>query len=135
LESSAELLPLPPHEPRAAAPLACGYADILAAKVKAQRVYDEAGRASRLAKAKGAHDDIVGSAHRLKADALELEASAAAALPTSTTRRRNGARFSGQAAIGLALFQTRTMLCQAPKVGRSLRAGASAPLAAGRRAR
>lgn len=37
----------------------------------------EGTKRARLAKAKGAHDSLIASAHRLKADALEIEAQAA----------------------------------------------------------
>ena len=53
------------------------FADVLAVKIVAQKAYDDAGRLARIAKAKGAHDELVASAHRLKADALEIEAAAA----------------------------------------------------------
>jgi hypothetical protein len=55
---------------------ATGYADILIAMTDARRVYDEAGRLGRLAKAKGVRDEIISSAHRLRADALEIETEA-----------------------------------------------------------
>jgi hypothetical protein len=57
--------------------VATGYADILSIKLVAKKAYDDADRLARLGKAKGAHDELVASAHRLKADALEIEAAAA----------------------------------------------------------
>jgi hypothetical protein len=39
-------------------------------------VYDVAKRTARLAKAKGAHDELIAKAHRAQADALEIEAMA-----------------------------------------------------------
>ena len=71
-------------------------ADILAPKLQAQRVYDEGGRAARLAKAKGAHDDLVVSAYRLKAHALEIEAQAARKLADEY----DGAQERGEIASG-----------------------------------
>lgn len=53
------------------------FAEILEAKELALLAQDVAKRAARLAKATGAHDDLVARAHRLKADALEIEARAA----------------------------------------------------------
>ena len=53
------------------------FADVLEPRETARRVYDDARRAARIAKAKGAHDELVAATHRLKADALEIEAQAA----------------------------------------------------------
>ncbi|TAM96707.1 MAG: hypothetical protein EPN45_20350, partial [Rhizobiaceae bacterium] len=49
-------------------------AEVLEAKEQASLVYDAAKRAARLAKAKGAHDELIAKIHRTQADALELEA-------------------------------------------------------------
>jgi len=49
-------------------------AEVLAAREAAGSAYDQAKRAARLAKAVGAHDELVAAAHRAEADALEIEA-------------------------------------------------------------
>lgn len=51
-------------------------AEILDARDSASIVYDAAKKAARMAKAKGAHDELVAAAHRAQADALEIEAMA-----------------------------------------------------------
>lgn len=51
-------------------------AEILEARDIAGVAYDAAKIAARLAKAKGAHDQLIGAAHRAQADALEIEAGA-----------------------------------------------------------
>lgn len=51
-------------------------AEVLEAKDMATFAYDTAKRAARLAKAKGAHDELIAAAHRAQADALEIEAQA-----------------------------------------------------------
>jgi hypothetical protein len=51
-------------------------AEVLEAKDAASFAYDTAKRAARLAKAKGAHDELIAAAHRAQADALEIEAQA-----------------------------------------------------------
>lgn len=51
-------------------------AEVLEARDAASLVYDAAKRAGRLAKAKGAHDELIAKAHRAQADALEIEAMA-----------------------------------------------------------
>lgn len=51
-------------------------AEILEARDVAGAAYDAAKIAARLAKAKGAHDRLIGAAHRAQADALEIEAGA-----------------------------------------------------------
>lgn len=51
-------------------------AEVLEARDVASVVYDAAKKAARLAKAKGAHDDLIAKAHRAQADALEIEAAA-----------------------------------------------------------
>jgi hypothetical protein len=51
-------------------------AEVLEAKDIATFAYDTAKRAARLAKAKGAHDELIAAAHRAQADALEIEAQA-----------------------------------------------------------
>lgn len=51
-------------------------AQVLEASEKIDAAYDEIKRQTRLAKAKGAHDEIIAKAHRAQADILELEAQA-----------------------------------------------------------
>jgi len=51
-------------------------AEVLEAKEQAGFAYDAAKRAARIAKAKGAHDELIAKVHRAQADALELEAMA-----------------------------------------------------------
>jgi|AutmiccommuBRH23_1029490.scaffolds.fasta_scaffold00194_75 hypothetical protein len=51
-------------------------AEVLEARECAGFAYDAAKRASRLHKAKSAHDDLIAAAHRAQADALEIEAAA-----------------------------------------------------------
>jgi len=51
-------------------------AEVLEARDKASVAYDAAKKAARLAKAKGAHDELIAKAHRAQADALEIEAMA-----------------------------------------------------------
>lgn len=56
--------------------LAVTPAEILDAKRAADFVYDAAKAAGRLARAKGAYDDILASVYRAQADALDIEAQA-----------------------------------------------------------
>lgn len=49
-------------------------AELLDAKEAASLAYDASKRAGRMARAKGAHDDLIAAAHRTQADALEIEA-------------------------------------------------------------
>ena len=49
-------------------------AEILDARDMADVAYASAKKAARLAKAKGAHDELIAKAHRAQADALEIEA-------------------------------------------------------------
>jgi hypothetical protein len=51
-------------------------AEVLEAREFAGLAYDTAKRASRLHRAKSAHDDLIAAAHRAQADALEIEAAA-----------------------------------------------------------
>jgi hypothetical protein len=51
-------------------------AEVLEAREAASFVYDTAKRAARLGRAKAAHDDLIAAAHRVQADALEIEAAA-----------------------------------------------------------
>lgn len=51
-------------------------AEILEARDMASVVYDAAKKAARLAKAKGAYDDLIKTAYRTQADALDIEAQA-----------------------------------------------------------
>jgi hypothetical protein len=69
---------LPSLVQRAASQLASATtaAEVLEARDTASAAYDVAKRAARLAKAKGAHDELVAKAHRAQADALEIEAMA-----------------------------------------------------------
>lgn len=80
-----ELVPIPTAAPdlpslidRAASMLAGAKtaAEVLEAREFAGLAYDAAKRASRLHRAKSAHDDLIAAAHRAQADALEIEAAA-----------------------------------------------------------
>ncbi len=51
-------------------------AEVLDARDEARLTYSTAQVAGRIAKAKGAHDQVVAAAHRAQADALEIEAEA-----------------------------------------------------------
>jgi hypothetical protein len=51
-------------------------AEILEARDAASVAYDASKKAARMARAKGAHDELVAKAHRAQADALEIEAAA-----------------------------------------------------------
>jgi hypothetical protein len=51
-------------------------AEVLDAREVAAMAYDAAKRAERLAKAKGAHDELVAATHRAQADALLIESQA-----------------------------------------------------------
>ena len=69
---------LPSLVRRAASQLASATsaAEVLEARDAASIVYDAAKKAARMAKAKGAHDQLIAAAHRAQADALEIEAGA-----------------------------------------------------------
>lgn len=69
---------LPGLVQRAASQLASAStaAEVLEARDMAGVAYDAAKKAARLAKAKGAHDELIAKAHRAQADALEIEAMA-----------------------------------------------------------
>ncbi len=69
---------LPGMVKRAASQLAnaTSAAEVLDARDAASVVYDAAKKAARLARAKGAHDTLIATAHRAQADALEIEATA-----------------------------------------------------------
>lgn len=69
---------LPGLVQRAASQLASATsaAEVLEARDTASIAYDAAKKAARLAKAKGAHDELIAKAHRAQADALEIEAMA-----------------------------------------------------------
>jgi hypothetical protein len=69
---------LPGLVQRAASQLASATsaAEVLDARDAASIAYDAAKKAARLAKAKGAHDELIAKAHRAQADALEIEAMA-----------------------------------------------------------
>ena len=69
---------LPSLVQRAASQLASATsaAEVLEARDMASVAYDAAKRAARLARAKGAHDELIAKAHRAQADALEIEAMA-----------------------------------------------------------
>lgn len=51
-------------------------AEVLEARELAGAAYDRAKREARFAKAKGAHDTLIATAHRTQANALEIEAAA-----------------------------------------------------------
>lgn len=69
---------LPSLIDRAASMLAAAKtaAEVLEAREFAGLAYDAAKRASRLSRAKSAHDELIAAAHRAQADALEIEAAA-----------------------------------------------------------
>lgn len=69
---------LPGLVQRAASQLASATsaAEVLEARDTASVAYTAAKAAARLAKAKGAHDELIAKAHRAQADALEIEAMA-----------------------------------------------------------
>jgi hypothetical protein len=69
---------LPSLVKRAASQLASATnaAEVLEARDAASVAYDASKKAARLAKAKGAHDELIAKAHRAQADALEIEAAA-----------------------------------------------------------
>lgn len=73
-----EIASLPALIDRAASALsnARSSAEVLEAKEMASFAYDAAKRTARLAKAKNAHDELIGAAHRAQAHALEIEAQA-----------------------------------------------------------
>ena len=75
---NATALPLPAIIDRAAKVLAHARtaAEILEARDLASAAYDAAKIAARFAKAKGAYDSVVADAHRLQAEALDMEARA-----------------------------------------------------------
>ncbi|MCE8538177.1 hypothetical protein KBY27_12005 [Ruegeria pomeroyi] len=75
---SADVSDLPGLIDRAASMLAGAKtaAEVLEAREFAGLAYDAAKRASRLSRAKSAHDDLIAAAHRAQADALEIEAAA-----------------------------------------------------------
>lgn len=75
MNAPAEIRTLPSLVTRAASSLsaAVSSAEILEARDMASVVYDAAKKAARLAKAKGAHDDLIAAAYRAQADALEIE--------------------------------------------------------------
>lgn len=69
---------LPALIDRAAAALTAARtsAEVLEARDIASAAYDVAKTTARIARAKGAHDELVAAAHRAQADALEIEAGA-----------------------------------------------------------
>jgi hypothetical protein len=69
---------LPSLVQRAASQLASATsaAEVLEARDAASVAYDASKKAARLARAKGAHDELIAKAHRAQADALEIEATA-----------------------------------------------------------
>ena len=56
--------------------LATSAAEVLDARDMASAAYDAAKSAARIARAKGAHDELIAKVHRAQADALEIEAMA-----------------------------------------------------------
>jgi hypothetical protein len=89
---------LPGLVDRAAAMLASARtaAEVLEAREFAGLAYDAAKRASRLQRAKSAHDDLIAAAHRAQADALEIEAAAKRRLADEY----DAAQARGEAATG-----------------------------------
>ncbi|NGO50460.1 hypothetical protein G6N73_04570 [Mesorhizobium camelthorni] len=71
-------------------------AEVLDARDKASLAYDAAKRASRMQRAKRAHDDIIAATHRAQADALEIEAAAKRRLADEY----DGAQSRGEVAKG-----------------------------------
>jgi hypothetical protein len=103
---------LPGMVKRAASQLAnaTSAAEVLDARDAASVVYDAAKKAARLAKAKGAHDTLIATAHRAQADALEIEATAKrrladeydAAQERGEVRSANERTTSSPEAVGVA---------------------------------
>jgi hypothetical protein len=79
---------------RPRAPGARTAAEVLEARDMA---YDAAKRGARVAQAKGAHDSLIAAAHRLQADALEIEAGAKRRLADEydAAQARGGCRRTG----------------------------------------
>lgn len=83
-------------------------AEVLEARDLASFAYDAAKATARLARAKGAHDELIAAAHRVQADALEIEAQAKRRLADEYDAaqergeiRRNGERsFSAPEKVG-----------------------------------
>lgn len=73
-------------------------AEVLEARTAAAELYDEAKKAARLAKAKGAHDTVITTIYRVQADGLEIEAAA---------KRRLADEYDAAQAAGQAAEQGR----------------------------
>lgn len=73
-------------------------AEVLEARTAAAELYDEAKKAARLAKAKGAHDTVITTIYRVQADGLEIEAAA---------KRRLADEYDAAQAAGLVETQGR----------------------------
>jgi hypothetical protein len=82
---------------RPRAPGARTAAEVLEARDMASVAYDAAKRGARVAQAKGAHDSLIAAAHRLQADALEIEAGAKRRLADEydAAQARGGCRRTG----------------------------------------
>ena len=76
IDQAASSLPQLVDHAAAALSNARSAAEVLEAKEIAAFAYDSAKRAARLAKAKGAHDELIAAAHRAQADALAIESQA-----------------------------------------------------------
>ena len=76
IDQTASSLPQLVDHAAAALSNARSAAEVLEAKDMATFAYDTAKRAARLARAKGAHDELISAAHRAQAGALEIEAQA-----------------------------------------------------------
>jgi hypothetical protein len=76
LALSSSSLPMMLHEAAQRLENATTAAEVLEARDMAGVAYDVAKHAGRIAMAKRAHDDVIATAHRAQADALEIEAAA-----------------------------------------------------------
>jgi hypothetical protein len=85
-------------------------AEILDARDMAKFAYDAAKSAAGIARAKGAHDDLVSASHRLQGDALKIEARAKYRLAEEYDAAQERGEVAGKVvaeAISLETFQTR----------------------------
>lgn len=71
-------------------------AQVLEARDAASVAYDAAKKAARLAKAKGAHDELIAKAHRAQADALLIESEAKRRLADEYDAARERGEVAGQ---------------------------------------
>lgn len=78
-------------------------AEILDARDNASIAYDAAKKAARLAKAKGAHDELVAKAHRAQADALLIESEAKRRLADEYDAAQDRGEIAGNGQRGKAV--------------------------------